>query len=123
MVTASHNPPQDNGYKVGFFKPLGKQPTTVGGKVVDADAQFLKEALHLAEPLEHPADLARRSDQPEIQRAQPIARIAIEHRRPVDEQRGGAVVIVRRDAEDRVFHQFPILSFRRSANRNNQNNV
>jgi BioD-like phosphotransacetylase family protein len=43
---------QEHGYKVGFFKPLGKQPTTVGGKVVDADAQFLKEALHLAEPLD-----------------------------------------------------------------------
>ena len=43
---------QESGYKVGFFKPLGKQPTTVGGKVVDADAQFLKEALHLAEPLD-----------------------------------------------------------------------
>ena len=43
---------QEQGYKVGFFKPLGKQPTTVGGKVVDADAQFLKEALHLAEPLD-----------------------------------------------------------------------
>jgi len=43
---------QDQGYKVGFFKPLGKQPTTVGGKVVDADARFLKDALHLAEPLE-----------------------------------------------------------------------
>jgi BioD-like phosphotransacetylase family protein len=43
---------QESGYKVGFFKPLGNQPTTVGGKIVDADAQFLKEALHLAEPLE-----------------------------------------------------------------------
>jgi len=43
---------QDQGYKVGFLKPLGKQPTTVGGKVVDADARFLKDALHLAEPLE-----------------------------------------------------------------------
>jgi BioD-like phosphotransacetylase family protein len=53
MITIGLAPAlQDNGYKVGFFKPLGKQPTTVGGKVVDADAQFLKEALHLAEPLE-----------------------------------------------------------------------
>jgi uncharacterized protein len=43
---------QDQGYKVGFCKPLGKQPITVGGKVVDADARFLKDALHLAEPLE-----------------------------------------------------------------------
>ena len=53
MITIGLAPAlQDNGYKVGFFKPLGKQPTTVGGKVVDADAQFLKEALHLAEPLD-----------------------------------------------------------------------
>jgi hypothetical protein len=43
---------REQGYKVGFFKPLGKQPITVGGKFGDADAQFLKEALHLAEPLE-----------------------------------------------------------------------
>jgi BioD-like phosphotransacetylase family protein len=53
MITIGLAPAlQESGYKVGFFKPLGKQPTTVGGKVVDADAQFLKEALHLAEPLE-----------------------------------------------------------------------
>jgi len=53
MITIGLAPAlQENGYKVGFFKPLGKQPTTLGGKVVDADAQFLKEALHLAEPLD-----------------------------------------------------------------------
>jgi uncharacterized protein len=43
---------QESGYKVGYFKPLGKQPVTVKGKVVDADAQFLREVLSLAEPLE-----------------------------------------------------------------------
>ncbi len=43
---------QENGYSVGYLKPLGKQPTTVKGKVVDADAQFLREALGLSEPLE-----------------------------------------------------------------------
>jgi len=54
MITIGLAPAlQESGYKVGFFKPLGKQPTMVGGKVVDADAQFLKEALHLAESLEH----------------------------------------------------------------------
>jgi len=54
MITIGLAPAlQENGYKVGYFKPLGKQPTMVGGKVVDSDAQFLKEALHLAEPLEH----------------------------------------------------------------------
>ena len=53
MITIGLAPAlQESGYKVGFFKPRGKQPTMVGGKVVDADAQFLKEALHLAEPLE-----------------------------------------------------------------------
>jgi BioD-like phosphotransacetylase family protein len=53
MITIGLAPAlQESGYKVGYFKPLGKQPTMVGGKVVDADAQFLKEALHLAEPLE-----------------------------------------------------------------------
>jgi len=40
------------GYKVGYLKPLGKLPITVEGKVVDADAQFLKGILGLAEPLE-----------------------------------------------------------------------
>lgn len=43
---------QESGYKVGYFKPLGKQPVTVKGKVVDADAQFLREVLNLVEPLE-----------------------------------------------------------------------
>lgn len=43
---------QENGYKVGYLKPLGKQPITVKGKIVDADAQFLREVLNLAEPLE-----------------------------------------------------------------------
>jgi hypothetical protein len=53
MITIGLAPAlQESGYKVGFFKPLGKQPTMVGGKVVDADAQFLKEVLHLAESLE-----------------------------------------------------------------------
>jgi BioD-like phosphotransacetylase family protein len=40
------------GYTVGYVKPLGKQPITVENKVVDADAQFLKSILQLAEPLE-----------------------------------------------------------------------
>jgi len=40
------------GYKVGYMKPLGKLPITVEGKVVDADAQFLKGILQLAEPLD-----------------------------------------------------------------------
>ncbi|HSC71601.1 MAG TPA: phosphotransacetylase family protein [Candidatus Methylomirabilis sp.] len=43
---------KESGYKVGYLKPLGKMPTTVNGKIVDADAQFLKSVLQLAEPLE-----------------------------------------------------------------------
>ena len=43
---------EEHGYKVGFIKPVGKQPVSLGGSVVDADAQFLKEVLHLAEPME-----------------------------------------------------------------------
>src|SRR5512138_2157410 len=43
---------QANGYSVGYFKPVGKQATTVDGKLVDADAQFLREALNLADPPE-----------------------------------------------------------------------
>jgi hypothetical protein len=43
---------KESGYKVGYLKPLGKMPTSVNGKVVDADAQFLKGVLQLAEPLE-----------------------------------------------------------------------
>lgn len=43
---------KESGYKVGYLKPLGKMPTAVNGKVVDADAQFLKNVLQLPEPLE-----------------------------------------------------------------------
>lgn len=40
------------GYKVGYMKPLGNLPITFEGRVVDADAQFLKGILQLSEPLE-----------------------------------------------------------------------
>ncbi len=51
MVTLGLAPAlQAHGYTVGYFKPLGKQATTLDGKVVDADAQFLRDALGLAEP-------------------------------------------------------------------------
>ena len=43
---------KESGYKVGYLKPLGKLPTTVEGRVVDADAQFIKSILQLAEPLD-----------------------------------------------------------------------
>jgi hypothetical protein len=41
---------QANGYTVGYMKPVGTQPTAVGGAVVDADAHFLKETLGLPDP-------------------------------------------------------------------------
>jgi hypothetical protein len=43
---------KESGYKIGYFKPLGKLPTTVEGKVVDGDSQFIKSVLQLAEPLD-----------------------------------------------------------------------
>ncbi len=53
MVTLGLAPAlQAGGRAVGYFKPLGRQPRTVGGQVVDADAEFLREVLGLAEPLE-----------------------------------------------------------------------
>jgi BioD-like phosphotransacetylase family protein len=51
MVTIGLAPAlQAHGYSVGYFKPVGKQATTVDGKVVDADALFLRDVLRLAEP-------------------------------------------------------------------------
>lgn len=53
MVTLGLAPVlQESGYKVGYIKPLGKQPVSLGGKTVDADAQFLQEVLALPNPLE-----------------------------------------------------------------------
>ncbi len=42
----------DMGHSVGFLKPLGNLPATSGKTVADADAQFVKETLGLAEPTE-----------------------------------------------------------------------
>ena len=50
------------GYKVGYLKPLGKMPITVNGKTVDADAQFLKSILQLAEPLEQICPVVQTQD-------------------------------------------------------------
>jgi BioD-like phosphotransacetylase family protein len=44
---------QADGYRVGYLKPLSLQPWLSGGRVVDEDASFVKEALGLsAEPWE-----------------------------------------------------------------------
>ena len=42
---------QADGYKVGYLKPLSIQPWLEGGKIVDEDATFVKEALELSTPL------------------------------------------------------------------------
>jgi uncharacterized protein len=43
---------RDAGHRVGYFKPIGRQPIPVNGGVTDADAHFLKTTLGLAEPLD-----------------------------------------------------------------------
>jgi len=42
---------QTDGYKVGYLKPLSIQPWLEGGKIVDEDAKFVKDALGLTTPL------------------------------------------------------------------------
>ncbi len=40
---------QNDGYQVGYVKPLSLQPWRVEGRLADEDAGFVKEALHLQE--------------------------------------------------------------------------
>ncbi len=42
----------EQGYKVGYLKPVGRTPVKRGADVYDADALFIKETLELTEPLE-----------------------------------------------------------------------
>lgn len=42
---------QADGYKVGYLKPLSIQPWLEGGKIVDEDANFVKNTLGLTAPL------------------------------------------------------------------------
>jgi len=42
----------EQGYRVGYIKPLGKTPVKKGKNVYDADALFMKETLGLGEPLD-----------------------------------------------------------------------
>jgi BioD-like phosphotransacetylase family protein len=42
----------DQGYKVGYLKPIGSVPVKKGKAVYDADAMFIKEILGLDEPLD-----------------------------------------------------------------------
>jgi uncharacterized protein len=43
---------KEEGYSVGFMKPIGKTPVKIGKSLFDADAVFIKETLGLSEPLE-----------------------------------------------------------------------
>jgi BioD-like phosphotransacetylase family protein len=42
---------QEDGHEVGYLKPLSIQPWLEGGKIVDEDATFVKDALDLTAPL------------------------------------------------------------------------
>jgi len=42
---------KEQGYTVGYIKPVGKMPVKRGRDVFDADAVFIKEALALPDPL------------------------------------------------------------------------
>ncbi len=42
---------QEDGHQVGYLKPLSIQPWLEGGKIVDEDATFVKDALGLTTPL------------------------------------------------------------------------
>ena len=43
---------KEKGYKVGYIKPYGKIPLKAGGSIIDADAEFMRKALGIEEPIE-----------------------------------------------------------------------
>ncbi|MHB8880029.1 MAG: phosphotransacetylase family protein [Thermodesulfovibrionales bacterium] len=43
---------KEKGYSLGYIKPLGNIPSTLGNRVIDADAEFMLKALDLQEPPE-----------------------------------------------------------------------
>ena len=43
---------KEKGYKVGYIKPYGKIPLKAGGGIIDADAEFMRNALGIEEPAE-----------------------------------------------------------------------
>ena len=47
-----------DGFTIGYMKPLSTTARKVAGRVVDEDAQFIKQAFDLAEPLEAIAPIA-----------------------------------------------------------------
>ncbi len=42
---------QADGYRLGYLKPIGTNPTMIGNRMTDRDAVFIKETLNLEEPL------------------------------------------------------------------------
>jgi len=44
---------QNDGYKIGYIKSLGRYPTKVDDRVVDSDAALMYEVLELNDPLEY----------------------------------------------------------------------
>lgn len=43
---------QKDGYRIGYFKPLGTHPTRVNGLITDEGAKFIHDILKLEDPLE-----------------------------------------------------------------------
>ncbi len=43
---------KEDGFRTGFFKPLGALPTRVEGALVDEDAVFLKRAIAVEDPMD-----------------------------------------------------------------------
>lgn len=41
---------KEKGFSIGYIKPYGKIPLEREGRIVDADAEFLREALDISEP-------------------------------------------------------------------------
>jgi len=49
---------KSDGFSVGYMKPVSTVARRIAGRIVDEDAQFIKQALDLAEPLEVIAPIA-----------------------------------------------------------------
>ena len=43
---------KEQGRKVGYFKPVGRWPVALQGRLADGDAEFMKQVLALDEPLD-----------------------------------------------------------------------
>jgi len=49
---------KSDGFAVGYMKPVSTVARRIGGRIMDEDAQFIKQTLDLAEPLEVIAPIA-----------------------------------------------------------------